>query len=65
VAVQTVDRKRLPEICQRYGVRLDVFGSVARGTAEPESDLDLLDTLAPGAQLGGRRISPVESRLLP
>jgi predicted nucleotidyltransferase len=28
-----------------------VFGSVARGTADPESDLDLLIDLAPGSDL--------------
>lgn len=42
--------ERLREVCQRYGVvRLDVFGSSARGTAGPGSDIDLLYTLAPGA----------------
>lgn len=45
--------ERLREVCQRYGVvRLDVFGSSARGTAGPGSDIDLLYTLAPGARLG-------------
>jgi predicted nucleotidyltransferase len=44
---------RLREVCQRYGiVRLEVFGSSARGTAGPGSDLDLLYTLAPGVRLG-------------
>ncbi len=33
----------IQEICRRYGVRsLRVFGSVARGTAGPTSDIDLL-----------------------
>lgn len=48
-----VDLEHVAEICQRYGVaRLDVFGSVGRGEARPESDIDLLYVLAPGARLG-------------
>ncbi len=48
-----VDLERLREVCERYGVvRLDVFGSLARGTANTESDIDLLYTLAPGTRLG-------------
>ena len=48
-----VDIERLREVCERYGiVRLEVFGSLARGTANVESDIDLLYTLAPGARLG-------------
>lgn len=48
-----VDVERLREICQRYGViRLDVFGSLAHGTEQPGSDIDLLYTLAAGTRLG-------------
>jgi uncharacterized protein len=48
-----VDFERLREVCERYGVaRLDVFGSLARGTANTKSDIDLLYTLAPGIRLG-------------
>lgn len=48
-----VDVERLREVCERYGVvRLDVFGSLAHGTARPDSDIDLLYTLAPGKRLG-------------
>ncbi|WP_367186466.1 nucleotidyltransferase family protein [Sporichthya sp.] len=32
--------------------RLDVFGSVSRGEAAPDSDVDVLYELAPGARLG-------------
>lgn len=40
-------------MCERYGVaELSVFGSVARGEARPDSDLDLLYVLAPGRHLG-------------
>ncbi len=47
------DHDHLREICERYGIaRLDVFGSVARGAADGDSDIDLLYTLVPGARLG-------------
>jgi uncharacterized protein len=49
----SVDVARLVEVCRRYGVEeLAVFGSVARGEAQDESDVDLLYVLAPGARLG-------------
>ena len=51
--LQAVDRERVAEICGRYGVtELLAFGSRARGEARPQSDIDLLYTLAPGRHLG-------------
>jgi predicted nucleotidyltransferase len=48
-----VDQTRLAEVCRRYGVaELAVFGSAARGETTPESDVDVLYVLAPGAKLG-------------
>jgi len=48
-----VDEARLAAVCARYGVaRLMIFGSVARGTAEPSSDVDVLYELQPGRRLG-------------
>lgn len=48
-----IDVERLREVCQRYGVvRLEVFGSAAHGAAGPDSDIDLLYTLAPDTRLG-------------
>ncbi len=45
--------ERLREVCERYGVaRLEVFGSVSRGEAGPDSDIDLLYELHPGVRLG-------------
>lgn len=50
---QPVDRARLADVCERYGVaELLVFGSTARGDAGPDSDVDLLFVLAPDARLG-------------
>jgi predicted nucleotidyltransferase len=48
-----VDEVRLADVCRRYGIaRLLVFGSVARGTAQPDSDIDVLYDLLPGRRLG-------------
>ena len=48
-----LNMQRLADLCRRYGIaRLDVFGSVGRGDATADSDIDLLYELAPGASLG-------------
>jgi len=48
-----VDGSALAALCRRYGIaRLMVFGSVARGTATDDSDLDLLYEVGPGRRLG-------------
>ena len=48
-----VDEVRLAAVCARYGIaRLMIFGSVARGTADPSSDVDVLYELQPGRRLG-------------
>lgn len=48
-----VDEARLTDICDRYGIAgLQIFGSQARGTAGPDSDIDVLYTLRPGRRLG-------------
>jgi predicted nucleotidyltransferase len=48
-----VAQDRLAEICRRYGVvRVEVMGSFARADEGPESDLDLVVTFRPGAQVG-------------
>ena len=48
-----VDENRLAEVCDRYGIaELRVFGSRARGTERPDSDIDVLYTLRPGSRLG-------------
>lgn len=47
------DPEHLAEICARYGIaRLETFGSVSRGDATAESDIDVLYELLPGARLG-------------
>jgi predicted nucleotidyltransferase len=74
-----VDEARLADICDRYGIaELQIFGSQARGTAGPDSDIDVLYTLRPGRRLGweieqladelselfGRRVDVVSLRSL-
>lgn len=47
------DEARLAAICDKYGIaELKVFGSRARGSAAPDSDIDILYTLRPGRRLG-------------
>ncbi|MGQ0846756.1 MAG: nucleotidyltransferase family protein [Sporichthyaceae bacterium] len=53
VAGLDVAAELVAEVCRRFGVaRLDVFGSLSRGEGGPDSDVDLLYELAPGARLG-------------
>ncbi len=50
-----VDDEQLLDVCSRFGVaRLEVFGSTGRGESQPDSDVDLLYVLKPGARLGWR-----------
>lgn len=45
-------RPQIDEIARRHGAtRLRVFGSVARGTADEQSDVDFLVDLEPGRSL--------------
>lgn len=44
-----IDREALAHFCQRNRIaRLELFGSRARGTARPDSDVDLLVTFEAG-----------------
>jgi predicted nucleotidyltransferase len=43
-------RRILPEFCRKHSIaKLEVFGSLADGTAKPGSDVDFLVTLMPGS----------------
>lgn len=49
LGLSSVQVESIREIARRHGVdRVRVFGSEARGEANPRSDLDLLIRLAPG-----------------
>jgi predicted nucleotidyltransferase len=48
-----VNPERLAELCRRFHVsKLELFGSRAKGTARPDSDVDLLVTFEPGQTPG-------------
>ena len=79
IAGSEVEEARLAAICDRYGIaKLEIFGSEARGTAKPGSDIDVLYTLRSGRKLGweieqladelselfGRKVDLVSSRSL-
>ena len=54
-------KNRLTGFCRnRPIVRLEVFGSVARGKANEKSDLDLLVTFAPGVPAGMAHLAFVD-----
>jgi predicted nucleotidyltransferase len=45
-------RKQIIDLAEKYGAsEVRVFGSVARGTADEQSDIDFLVELAPGRSL--------------
>ncbi len=48
-----VSHAMLAPICERYRIAEPwLFGSASKGTARPESDIDLLYVLAPDSHLG-------------
>jgi predicted nucleotidyltransferase len=48
-----VDGPSLAAVCRRYGVKeLSLFGSVARGEACPDSDIDIMVEFEPGVRIG-------------
>jgi len=54
----------LAALCRRHGIRkLSLFGSVLRGTARPDSDIDLLVEFEPGRTPGLIAISAIEIEL--
>lgn len=45
-----IDQAKLAELCRRHQIRkLSLFGSRLKGTARPDSDIDLLVEFLPGA----------------
>jgi predicted nucleotidyltransferase len=56
-------RAHQPELRQAGIRRLSLFGSVARGDAEPDSDVDLAAELDPKAGIGLFALEALERRL--
>lgn len=58
-----IDEQALPEFCRRnYIQRLAIFGSVSRGGADANSDLDVLVEFEPG-HTPGLRFFEIEEEL--
>ncbi len=58
------DKRALERLCRRHGIRrLSLFGSVLKGTAGPESDIDSLVEFEPEAVPGLLGMAAVEAEL--
>ncbi|HXF89848.1 MAG TPA: nucleotidyltransferase family protein [Xanthobacteraceae bacterium] len=59
-----IDRDVLAEFCRRHHIRrLSLFGSVLKGTARPDSDIDLLVEFEPGATPTFFDLADIEAEL--
>jgi len=59
-----IDREVLAEFCRRQHIRrLSLFGSVLKGTARPDSDIDLLVEFEPGKEPGLIELAGMELEL--
>jgi len=59
-----VDQQVLAELCRRHSIRrLSLFGSVLKGTARPDSDVDLLVEFEPEAIPGLLGMAAIEIEL--
>ncbi|HWE74618.1 MAG TPA: nucleotidyltransferase family protein [Stellaceae bacterium] len=60
------DRQALDAICRRYRIRrLSLFGSTLKGTARPNSDIDLLVEFEPQARPSLLTMAEIELALSP
>ncbi len=58
------DRPALAALCRRHHIRrLALFGSVLKGTAQPDSDVDLLVEFDPGEEPGLLGLARIEAEL--
>ncbi|MGA3002192.1 MAG: nucleotidyltransferase domain-containing protein [Acetobacteraceae bacterium] len=58
------DRDALVSLCRRHAIlRLSLFGSVLKGTARPDSDVDLLVEFVPGSAPGLLGLSTIDAEL--
>jgi|SRR5579875_1118172 predicted nucleotidyltransferase len=59
-----IDRDVLAEFCRRHHIRrLSLFGSLLKGTARPDSDIDLLVEFEPGKAPGLLELAGMEIEL--
>jgi uncharacterized protein len=58
------DKEALAELCRRHHIRrLSLFGSVLKGAAWPDSDVDLLVEFVPGKEPGLLGLAAIEIEL--
>ena len=58
------DRAALATLCRRHRIRrISLFGSVQKGTARPDSDVDLLVEFEPDAKPGLLGLAAIEMEL--
>jgi uncharacterized protein len=58
------DRAALEAVCRRHHIRrLALFGSTLKGTARPDSDIDLLVEFEPGHEPGFLGLAGLEAEL--
>ena len=58
------DQTALAALSRRHAIkRLSLFGSVLKGTARPDSDVDLLVEFVPGSEPGLLRLAGIEAEL--
>src|SRR5688500_14438833 len=58
------DRAALEAVCRRHHIRrLALFGSTLKGTARPDSDIDLLVEFEPGEEPGFLGLAAMEAEL--
>jgi predicted nucleotidyltransferase len=58
------DQDTLTSLCRRHAIlRLSLFGSVLKGTARPDSDVDLLVEFVPGSEPGLLGLATIEAEL--
>ncbi len=61
-----IDQEALTALCRRYHIRrLSLFGSVLKGTARPDSDVDLLVEFEPEAHPTYFTLARIELELSP
>ncbi len=59
-----LDQQALAQLCRRHGIRrLSLFGSVLKGTARPDSDVDLLVEFEPTAKPSYFDLAEMEEEL--
>jgi predicted nucleotidyltransferase len=57
-------RKKIAEFCKRWSItEFSVFGSVLREDFRPDSDIDVLITIDPGAHIGLFEIAQMQIEL--